>query len=32
MTMIEELAQAPSGQQPGVLARYRSRLAEQEFT
>jgi len=31
MTMIEELAQAPSGQQPGVLARYRSRFAEQEF-
>lgn len=23
MTMIEELAQAPPGQQPGVLARYR---------
>jgi quercetin dioxygenase-like cupin family protein len=31
MTMIEELAQAPPGQQPGVLARYRSRFAEQEF-
>jgi quercetin dioxygenase-like cupin family protein len=27
MTMIEELTQAPPGQQPGVLARHRSRLA-----
>jgi quercetin dioxygenase-like cupin family protein len=31
MTMIEELAQTPPGQQPRVLARYRSHLAEQEF-
>jgi quercetin dioxygenase-like cupin family protein len=30
MTMIEELTQAPPGHQPAVLARYRSRFADQK--